>query len=1192
MATDPIDGILSRYVEVTGNLISLLQEVQSHFGYLPKDALYSLAKKTGIPITRLYSIATFYHFFSLKPKGRHEIQVCTGTACHVKGAARILDDLKRKLAIGVGETTPDGQFTLNEVHCVGACAFAPVVVVGGRTHGEVSPQKLSGILSKHAAAVGGEDGEPAARSLAAKGSELLPEQTVSRSINVRVCMGLGGVAAGGAAVLQAFREILAEKGLSATFGKKCVDQVGCMGFCAKDVIVEVRIDGVLTVYQFVKPDMVSRIVEEHILSGIPVQEWLAGPEYEQFHRRQNKVVLGACGTIDPEDIDAYCAIGGYESANRAISSMTPEKVIEEIKASGLKGRGGAGFPTGLKWELCRRAPGNTKYLICNADEGDPGAFMDRAVIEGDPHAVIEGMIIAAYAIGASKGYVYIRAEYPLAVQRLRQAIAQARDRGYLGTNVPGHGLGFDIQIKLGAGAFVCGEETALIASLEDQIGEPKPKPPFPVDKGLWGLPTCINNVETLATIPKIIKNGAAWLAAIGTGKSKGTKIFSLVGKINRSGLVEVPMGMPLREIIYEIGGGIPKNKKFKAVQTGGPSGGCIFAAHLDVPVDYENLTAVGSIMGSGGMVVMDENTCMVDVAKYFVSFCVDESCGQCTPCREGTRELSRLLNDITTGKGTPEHLTALEELSAVMRDMSLCALGKTAPNPVLSTLRYFRDEYEAHIYQKKCPAGVCQELALSPCENSCPLRMNIPRFLDLYQEGRLEDAFESVVMDNPLPASTGRVCQHPCGTRCRRQALDEGVNMREVHRFIADSVYQSKLYEGMAERILKRRLEPTGHKVAVAGAGPTGLTAAFYLAMLGHDVTVFEERSEAGGMLRFAIPEYRLPKAVLRRELDLIEGVGVKFVFNTRVGFDLPLNDLAANFDAVFISIGTWKESWLYLPGTELKNVHPALIFLEAVARREKVPIGSRVVIIGGGNAAIDSARTVLRMGANATILYRRERKDMPAIDEEIQAAEEEGVRFVFLAAPHHILGGTDGSVKAIEIVKTRLGEYDKSGRRRPIPTDEVQRFECDSVIPAVGETCDMDFCRASGLELKEDGTIVVDRFTFETSRSGFYAGGDVITGASNMSNAMSGGKQAARKIDERIMGDEQRWEQLFPEFEYSHQAPGESSLSHRHEGHTVAVKARVRSHQEVVAGLSQEEALEECQRCLRCDLHVPADIH
>jgi NADH-quinone oxidoreductase subunit F len=533
----------------------------------------------------------------------------------------------------------------------------------------------------------------------------------------------------------------------------------------------------------------------------------------------------------------------------------------------------------------------------------------------------------------------------------------------------------------------------------------------------------------------------------------------------------------------------------------------------------------------------------------------------------------------------------LDELGRMIRECSLCGLGQTAPNPVLTTIRHFREEYEDHIVARHCRAGVCQELALSPCENSCPLRMNIPRFLELYQEGRPEDAFVSIVLDNPLPASTGRVCQHPCDNRCRRQSFDEVVNMREVHRFLADAIYQSDRFEPMLDRVRERKLPPTGRKVAVAGSGPTGLTAAFYLAMLGHDVTIFEERGEAGGMLRFAIPEYRLPKSVLRRELDLIEGVGVNMVFNTRVGFDLPLNDLASQFDAVFLSIGTWKESWLYLPGTELKNVHPALPFLESVALQERTSMGSRVAIIGGGNAAIDSARTVLRMGAGATILYRRERKDMPAIDEEIQAAEDEGVRFVFLAAPHRIVGDADGNVKAIEIVKTRLGEYDKSGRRRPIPTDEVQRFECDSVILAVGETFDQDFCRASGLALKDEGTIIVDRFTYETSRPGFYAGGDVITGASNVSNAMGGGKQAARKIDERLMGA-QRWERLFPEFEYGRLAPGDPSLSRRHTAHSMPAAERVRSQQEVVAGLDPKEALEECRRCLRCDLRTQVNAN
>jgi NADH:ubiquinone oxidoreductase subunit F (NADH-binding)/(2Fe-2S) ferredoxin/Pyruvate/2-oxoacid:ferredoxin oxidoreductase delta subunit len=563
-------------------------------------------------------------------------------------------------------------------------------------------------------------------------STSVPKCKEPAEVTVKVCMGTGGVAAGGREVLAAFQECFAAKGLSGSVEDRCgAHQVGCRGFCAKDVLVDVIVGGNATTYQFVNPGMVPRIVEEHILGGTPVKNFLAGADYSGFHAKQKKVLLATCGTIDPEDIASAIAYGAYTAADRALATMTPEQVVNEIKSSGLRGRGGAGFPTGMKWELCRRAPGEKKILICNADEGDPGAFMDRAVVEGDPHAVIEGMIIGAYAIGASEGYVYIRAEYPLAVQRLRHAIQQARQGGFLGADVLRRGFQFDIHVRLGAGAFVCGEETALIASLEDQIGEPRPKPPFPVQKGLWGMPTNINNVETWATVPKIINNGAAWFASMGTEKSKGTKIFSLVGKIKNTGLVEVPMGMPLREIIYDIGGGIPNDKKFKAVQTGGPSGGCIPLEHIDVPVDYENLGQLGSIMGSGGMVVMDEDTCMVDVAKYFVSFCMDESCGKCTPCREGTRELVHLLEEITEGKGTPEHLSTLDELCHALQDLSLCGLGKTVPNPVLSTLRFFREEYEAHIHEKKCPAAVCKALitfSIDPqkcngctvCATNCP----------------------------------------------------------------------------------------------------------------------------------------------------------------------------------------------------------------------------------------------------------------------------------------------------------------------------------------------------------------------------------------------------------------------------------------------------------------------------------------
>jgi NADH-quinone oxidoreductase subunit F len=660
----------------------------------------------------------------------------------------------------------------------------------------------------------------------------------------------------------------------------------------------------------------------------------------------------------------------------------------------------------------------------------------------------------------------------------------------------------------------------------------------------------------------------------------------LVGKVSSTGLVEMPLGTPLRTFIYDIGEGGVNGHQIKAVQTGGPSGGCIPPEMFDTPVDYESLAQLGSIMGSGGMVVMDDDNCMVDVARYFIEFTHSESCGKCLPCRVGLNKSLRILNRITEGAGTVNHLGLLDELSRYIRECSLCGLGQTAPNPVLTTLRHFHHEFEDHIVARRCQAGVCEELALSPCENSCPLHMNIPRFLQLYKENRLDEAFLSVIMENPLPASTGRVCQHPCDSRCRRQTLDEPVNMREVHRFIADSVFFSDRYEEVLQRVLSRKLEPTGRKIAISGAGPAGLTAAFYLAMLGHEVTVYDSKSEAGGMLRFALPEYRLPKAALRREIELIERLGVKFIFNTRVGFDVPLNELADRFDSVFISIGTWRESWVYQPGTELKGVYPALLFLEAVSKGERVPIGKNVAVIGGGNAAIDSARTALRRGAEVTVFYRREHKDMPAIEEETQAAKDEGAQFVFLAAPHRVIGDKAGNVKAIEIVKTTLGEYDASGRRKPVATDEIRRYECDSVIFAIGESVDLDFARASGLSLKPSGTIDVDRFSLESSRAGFYAGGDVITGASNVSNAMAYGKQAARNIDMKLM-ESDRWAEIMPNFEFGQDTPEVPSPNHRNNGQLLAPVVRVRSNAEVVMGLSHEETLDETCRCLRCDVKV-----
>ncbi|MGZ6274152.1 MAG: FAD-dependent oxidoreductase, partial [Candidatus Limnocylindrales bacterium] len=972
----------------------------------------------------------------------------------------------------------------------------------------------------------------------------------------RIAVGMGtcGSGNGAEAVYNAFASAIDARGLDVR-----LSPVGCFGFCAEEPLVNVWVPGrPLLMLHRVHPNHVDEILNGLGGSGFDqsqgymppaeivlckIEEWdhLTGhvtygsgypevPNWNEvpFFNGQVKIVLRNCGLISPDDIEEYIAVGGYQALYKVLIDQNPIAVIEQIKASRLRGRGGAGFLTGTKWEFLAKAPGPEKYIICNADEGDPGAYMNRNEIESDPHSLVEGMLIAGYVTGAPKGIIYVRAEYPLAVLRVEHAIEQARAYGLLGDNVLGRGFDFDLETVEGAGAFVCGEETALIASLEGEAGKPRSRPPFPAQKGLYGKPTNINNVETWYNIAPIVSKGPAWFTETGSAKSAGTKVISLVGKVQSTGLVEMPLGTPLAKYIYDIGGGASNGREIKAVQTGGPSGGCIPVEMFDTPVDYETLAQLGSIMGSGGMVVMDEDNCMVDVARYFIEFTHSESCGKCVPCRVGLDQALRILNGFTLGEATDRDIEALDELCRMVRDTSLCQLGTSAPNPVLTSLRHFRHEFEDHIHARRCRAGVCEDLALSPCENSCPLHMNIPRFLQLYKEDRLEEAFLSVIIDNPLPASTGRVCQHPCDDRCRRAGIDEPVNTRDVHRLIADEILLSDKFEPMVERVIACKQEPTGRKVAIVGAGPTGLACAYYMALLGHSVTVYDSRPKAGGMLRYALPEYRLPKKVLDREIELIERLGVGFRFNVNVGEDITLDDLGDEYDTVFLAIGPWKEGWVDLPGTELAGVMPALPYLEAVSRGEEVPVGKSVVVIGGGNAAIDSARTARRLGAEVTVVYRRERKDMPAIPEEIEAAEHEGARIMYLAAPHRILGDTTGRVKAIEAVRTKPGEFDISGRRKPIPTDEVVRVECDTVILAVGEKVDPDFCKASGLKVKEGGTIEVDRYTLETSRDRFYAGGDLITGASNVSNAMGIGKKAARNIHKRLM-DLQKFPNLLP---------------------------------------------------------------
>jgi len=562
----------------------------------------------------------------------------------------------------------------------------------------------------------------------------------NRNSGIRVTVGMAtcGIAAGARPIMDAFVEEIKKRNLD----NVSVTMTGCIGVCRLEPIVEVvEPDGKRTVYVEMTPEKAAKVVEEHLAGGRVCSDYTMeaagdkhghGKDYMQFFNKQMRIALKNCGIINPESIDEYIAMDGYRALGRVLTEMKPEDVIEIIKKSGLRGRGGGGFPTGVKWEFAARTEGDIKYVCCNADEGDPGAFMDRSVLEGAPHSVIEAMAIAGYAVGAHQGYIYVRAEYPVAVKRLKTAIQQAKEYGFLGSNIFGTGFGFELEIRLGAGAFVCGEETALMTSIEGKRGEPRPRPPFPAVKGLWGKPTLLNNVETFANIPSIILNGAEWFSSIGTEKSKGTKVFAVGGKINNTGLVEIPMGTTLKEIIYDIGGGIPNGKKFKAAQTGGPSGGCIPASHIDTPIDYDTLTQLGSMMGSGGLIVMDEDTCMVDIAKFFLEFTVGESCGKCPPCRIGTKRMLEILERITEGNGKEGDIEKLEILARNIKASALCGLGQTAPNPVLSTLRYFRDEYEAHVRDKKCPAKVCRSMvnyyidaekckSCGVCAKNCPV---------------------------------------------------------------------------------------------------------------------------------------------------------------------------------------------------------------------------------------------------------------------------------------------------------------------------------------------------------------------------------------------------------------------------------------------------------------------------------------
>ncbi|TFG84459.1 MAG: hydrogenase [Spirochaetales bacterium] len=1010
---------------------------------------------------------------------------------------------------------------------------------------------------------------------------------MKKRLDVLICGGGACISSQSHEFKKHLLQAIEDKGLNEEIN---VVETGCMGPCELGPVMVVYPDG--SFYIKLKEQDATRIVDEHFLKGRPIQDllWLA-PEARKiveqnkqvpFFEKQKKIVLSNCGRIDPENIEEYIGQRGYEALGTVITTMTPAEAAATVEKSGLGGRGGAGFPTGLKWKFTLQNESDQKYVICNADEGDPGAFMDRAVLEGDPHTVIEGMAIAGYAIGANKGFIYVRAEYPLAIARLTVAIQQARDLGMLGKHIFETGFDFDIEMRMGAGAFVCGEETALIASLEGKRGQPRPKPPYPALHGLWGKPTVINNVETLATIRHIFNNGVDWFTAIGTEKSKGTKVFALSGKVVNTGLVEVPMGITLGELVFEIGGGIPNGKAFKAVQTGGPSGGCIPAKYLNSPIDYESLKQLGSIMGSGGLIVLDEDSCMVNMAKYFLEFTLEESCGQCVPCRVGLKHMYDLLEKITNGTGTMADLEKLEALAYTVRATSLCGLGQAAPNPVISTLKYFKNEYIEHIRDKKCSAGVCAALFNAPCENACPSNVDAATYISYMGDGRLMDAYFNHMEHNPFPIVCARVCPAFCEKKCARGKYDEAIAIREVKRLFADWAIE----QGMGFTPPKK---PKKERIAIVGAGPAGLSCAFYLTRMGYLPVVFEALPVAGGMMKVGIPDYRLPKDKLDAEISVIERAGVEIRLGSPVSSIEALMD--QGFKAVFIGTGAHQSQPLNVEGSDLPGVISGIDFLRQVNLGQLLEVGDDVVVVGGGSTAMDAARSAKRLGAhNVRIVYRRTRTEMPAQLDEVVDAEEERIEMDFLSNPLRILE-SGGKASGIRCIKTELGDFDDSGRRRPIPVNGSEySIRANLIIPCLGQKLSLGLTGGK-LNLDRRGHIAIDPRTGATNVPGVFAGGDAIN-PSTVIESVAQGRLAAIHIDKYLgyegrLFDHERKSVLVSYDEEAYLKP-----LPRYKPHLEQAESRIaKMAMEVNRGLSLEEAMEEARRCLHCDRNQTVEL-
>ena len=1010
---------------------------------------------------------------------------------------------------------------------------------------------------------------------------------------VHVCM-TGCRAYGAVDVRDALREEVKRRGMGDAVE---IRSTGCHGFCARAPVIAIEPLGVQ--YQEVDPVDAAEIVDltlknNQLIERLAFREPATGkPIFYRnqipFYMKQKRRVLANCGRIDPTRIEDYIAAGGYQAFVKAVSRMTPESVIAEVQAAKLRGRGGAGFPTGLKWKFAREAPGRPKYIVCNADEGDPGAFMDRAILEGDPHSVIEGMLIGAFAMGSEYGYIYVREEYPIAVDHLTLAVDQCRELGLVGENILGTGFDFELSLKMGAGAFVCGEETALMASIEGKRGMPRARPPFPAQAGLDEKPTNINNVETLANIPLIIRNGADWYGEVGTEQSKGTKIFSLAGKVNNTGLVEVPIGVTVKDVVFDIGGGIPKGRRFKAVQMGGPSGGCVPAQFLNLPIDYDTLQRIGAIMGSGGMVVMDENNCMVELARFFLSFTQSESCGKCAPCRLGTTQLLEILTRITRGEGRMSDIDTIRELGETTSDASLCGLGQCCAKPALSTLKYFAKEYEDHIREKRCAGATCDTMVISACQHACPAGIDVPNYVAAVAQGNYENAVEIIRERNPFPAVCGRICVHPCEFKCRRGELDDPVAIRSIKRFASDWYFQHIGPDRKPFPVTRKE------RVGVVGGGPAGLTCAYFLAQMGYRATVFEAQSFAGGMLGVAVPEFRLPREVIEDEIKYIENCGVEIRCNSPIDAHHTVNDLMdEGYQAVFIAAGAQASKQIGIPGEEegLEGLYYGLNFLSEVRSGECRYLPGKTVVIGGGNVAMDVARSVLRCGSpDVQVFCLEPRDEMPAWEKDIEEALEEGVVLNPSWSPQRIVQA-DGRVSGVEFVQC-VCVFDDEGCFNPSCDETVSQFvEADNVIISIGQAADMSFLsEETQFERALWGSLKVDENTLSTNMPGVFAGGDFTTGPTFVIRAIASGRRAAIAIDKYLRAeggpveipdektslpeaaglalDEETTEEI-PRIPVESERPDE----------------RIRDFREVEKGFSSvEEARREATRCLRCDL-------